>query len=141
MISVQEEKAPKTKQTSLQALSYISYQPPATVREVFQTDTGATRTLHPNERSAASFSRVSLQIKTACIGNTMRSEGVGSMNLYTPDGKPFPGFKNVVFVKQCAQKLASVGEICDAGMVCVFDKDGLSVFEQKDINRRKNVHT
>ena len=63
----------------------------------------------------------------------MRSEGVGSMNLYTPDGKPFPGFKNVVFVKQCAQKLASVGKICDAGMVCVFDKDGLSVFEQKDI--------
>ena len=54
----------------------------------------------------------------------MRSEGVDSMNLYTPDGKSFPGFKNVVFVKQCAQKLAFVGEICDAGMVCVFDKDG-----------------
>ena len=71
----------------------------------------------------------------------MRSEGVGSMNLYTPDGKPFPGFKNVVFVKQCAQKLASVGEICDAGMVCVFDKDGLSVFEQRDIKIEGKLFT
>jgi hypothetical protein len=123
------------KNINVQIYSSISTPPPppGTVREIFQADTGATRTLHPNGRSAASFSRVSLEIKTACIGNSMRSEGVGCMKLYTPDGKPFAGFDNVVFSKQCAQKLASVGEICDAGMVCVFDKHGLSVFEEKDI--------
>ena len=63
------------------------------------------------------------------------------MILYTPDGKPFPGFKNVVFVKQCAQKSAFVGKICDAGMVCVFDKDGLSVFEQEDIKIEGKLFT
>jgi hypothetical protein len=63
----------------------------------------------------------------------MRSEGVGSMKLYTPDGNLFPGFDNVVFAKQCARKLASVGELCDAGMVCVFDKYGLTTFQEKNV--------
>ena len=144
MISVQEKKEDHAKQKSVQVYSSISNQPPqppGTVREVFQADTGATRTLHPNGRSAATFSRVSLEIKTACIGNSMRSEGVGSMKLYTHDGKLFPGFNNVVFAKQCAQKLASVGEICDAGMVCVFDKNGLSIFGEKDIKIEGKIFT
>ena len=65
----------------------------------------------------------------------MRSEGVGEMKLYTTDGVLFPGFDNVVFSKQCARKLASVGELCDAGMICVFDKNGLKTFEEKNYQR------
>ena len=45
----------------------------------------------------------------------MRSEGVGKMLLYTPGGSLFPGFDNVVFAKQSAEKLASVSDLCDAG--------------------------
>ena len=107
--------------------------PNGMVREVFLADTGATRSLHPNGRSAYSFSRVSLEISTACVGKSMRSEGVGTMKLYTPEGDLFPGFDNVVFAKQCARKLASVGELCDAGMVCVFDRHGLTTFQEKNV--------
>ena len=60
----------------------------------------------------------------------MRSEGVGEMKLYNKNGLLFPGFGNVIFSKQCARKLASVGELCDAGMVCVFDKHGLTTFHE-----------
>ena len=59
---------------------------PDTVRETFLADTGANQHLHPNGRSAISFSRVSLDISTAAAGNSMRSEGVGAMKLYTPTG-------------------------------------------------------
>ena len=107
------------------------------VRETFLADTGATRTLHPNGRSASSFSRVSLEISTACVGASMRSEGVGEMKLYNKNGLLFPGFGNVIFSKQCARKLASVGELCDAGMVCVFDKHGLTTFHDKNYQKRE----
>lgn len=60
----------------------------------------------------------------------MRSEGVGRMLLYTPEGHLFPGFDNVVFAKQSAEKLASVGDLCDAGMVCIFDSDGLKTYKK-----------
>ena len=111
------------------------------VREIFLADTGATRSLHPNGRSAYTFSRVSLEISTACIGKSMHSEGVGAMRLYTPEGKLFPGFDNVVFAKQCARKLASVGELCDSGMVCVFDKKGLTTYEEKDVEISGEIFT
>jgi len=111
------------------------------VREVFLADTGATRSLHPNGRSAYSFSRVSLEISTACVGKSMHSEGVGSMKLYTPEGNLFPGFDNVVFAKQCARKLASVGELCDAGMVCVFDKYGLTTFKEQNVQIKGKFFT
>ena len=42
------------------------------------------------------------------------------MLLYAPNGSVFPGFDSVVFAKETSEKLASVGELCDAGMVCVF---------------------
>ena len=53
----------------------------------------------------------------------MVSDGVGSMIMYTPNGKPMPGFDKVVFAKQCSEKLVSIGSLCDAGMVCVFDSE------------------
>ena len=54
------------------------------------------------------------------------------MLLYTPEGHLFPGFDNVVFAKQSAEKLASVGDLCDAGMVCVFDSNGLKTYKKGD---------
>ena len=54
------------------------------------------------------------------------------MLLYTPEGHLFPGFDNVVFAKQSAEKLASVGDLCDAGMVCVFDSNGLKTYKKEN---------
>ena len=64
----------------------------------------------------------------------MRSEGVGKMQLYAPSGELFPGFDKVVFAKNASEKLASVGELCDAGLVCVFDKHGLRTYSASDCN-------
>ena len=52
------------------------------------------------------------------------------MLLYTPEGKLFPGFDNVVFAKQSAEKPASVGDLCDARMVCIFDNHGLTTYKK-----------
>lgn len=38
------------------------------------------------------------------------------MILYTPSGAPVPGFDRVIFAKEAAEKLASVGDLCDAGV-------------------------
>src|SRR6185437_5079432 len=92
-------------------------------RECFYADTGANRSLHPNMRAASSFYRSALDINTASGEKAMQTEGVGSMRLYTPDGDAMPGFGNVLFAKQATEKLASVGDLCDAGLVCVFDKN------------------
>ena len=54
------------------------------------------------------------------------------MQLYTPGGHVFPGFDNVVFAKQSAEKLASVGDLCDAGMVCIFNSEGLTTYKKDD---------
>ena len=109
--------------------------------EKFFADTGANRSIHPNGRSAVSFYRMPLDISTASVGKSMQSEGVGKMLLYTPDGSQFPGFDNVVFAKAASEKLASVGDLCDAGMVCVFDKAGLRTFKETEINVQGKVFT
>ena len=74
--------------------------PPDTIMEKFYADTGANRSIHSNQRAASSFYRVALNISTASTGNSMVSEGVGKLDLLTPDGIPFPGFDRVVFSKQ-----------------------------------------
>ena len=51
--------------------------PVGTIRERFMADTGANRSIHPNARAAATFYRLNLDISTASVGNSMRSEGVG----------------------------------------------------------------
>ena len=63
------------------------------------------------------------------------------MLLYTPGGCLFPGFDNVVFAKQSAEKLASVGDLCDAGMVCIFDSEGLKTYKKDDCVITGNVFT
>src|SRR4051812_22725058 len=51
--------------------------------------------------------------------------------------KRVPGFDRVVFTKQAAEKLASVGDLCDAGLVCVFDAPGLKTYK---VVRGRNVY-
>jgi hypothetical protein len=103
------------------------------VKETFFADTGANRTLHPNTKAAASFYRVGLTIGTAHGGKSMKSEGVGKMLLYTASGDTMPGFERVVFTPQAAEKLCSVGDLCDAGMVCVFTQQGLKTYKAMDV--------
>ena len=140
VFTVEEDAAAAYKNISMLAVD-LTPPPDGMVRETFLADTGATRSLHPNGRSASSFSRVSLEISTACVGSTMRSEGVGQMKVYTPDGSLFPGFDDVVFSRQCAKKLASIGRVCDADMVCVFDKHGLSTYHNKDVKITGKIFT
>jgi transposase InsO family protein len=103
------------------------------VCERFIADTGANRHISPQLDSASSFQRQQISIGTAQNDKSMTSDGVGSMTLYTPEGKSFPGFSRVIFSKQAACKLASVGELCDAGMICVFSKDRLETFKAEDV--------
>ena len=104
-----------------------------TVKERFYADTGANCPIHTNMRSAASFYRTTMDINTASGRKSMTSDGVGKMLLYTPDGVPMPGFNKVVFVGKATEKLASVGDICDNGLVCVFKKDRLIICEDVDV--------
>ena len=64
----------------------------------------------------------------------MLSDGVGKMLLYTPNGDPMPGFDKVIFAKKAAEKRASVGDLCDAGFVCVFDKYGLKTYKENSVH-------
>ncbi len=107
--------------------------PDGKVSERFYADTGANRSMHPSMRSAANFYRVALNIGTAAGGKAMQSEGVGKMLLYTSTGAPMPGFDSVIFTKQAAEKLASVGDLCDAGLVCVFDACGMRTYKQEHV--------
>jgi hypothetical protein len=103
--------------------------------ERFFADTGANRHIYPNHKSAAaSFHRQKIPIGTAQGNKTMTSDGVGSMILYTSSGEPFPGFSRVIFSKQASCKLASVGELCDAGLVCIFYRDRLETYKTEDLN-------
>ena len=60
------------------------------------------------------------------------------MLLYTP---VFHGLDIVVFTNQSAKKLASVGDLCDAGMVCVFNSEGLATYKQNDCEVSGNIFT
>jgi hypothetical protein len=69
------------------------------------------------------------EVKTAS-GEATKSDGVGKLKLYSHGLHPMGGFENVVFCKSVTEKLASVGELCDAGMVCVFDKHSLKTYRE-----------
>jgi hypothetical protein len=103
---------------------------PGWKKEVFFADTGANRPITPDISAANTFLPARLQVGTAKGGQKMTSDGIGTMVLYTPSGKLFPGFDNTVFIKEAVDKLASVGDICDNGIVCVFDCDGLKTYDK-----------
>jgi len=106
--------------------------PVGMVVEKFIADTGANRTVYPSVKAAYEYCSVSLDIKTAS-GTCMKSEGVGKMKLYTPNLQEVFGFDNVLFCKDVTEKLVSVGELCDTGMVCVFDQDKLTTYKKTDV--------
>jgi hypothetical protein len=108
--------------------------------EKFIADTGANRTVYPNGRNAYEYCSMPVEIKTAS-GTCMKSEGVGKLRLYNPDLQVVGGFENVLFCKGVTEKLASVGEMCDAGMVCVFDKDKLTTYRKEDVKIQGKVFT
>jgi hypothetical protein len=99
-------------------------------KETFYVDSGSNANIHKNYRAASSFYRTSIDIGTASGLKSMQSDGMGSLMLYTADGKPMPGFDKVVFAQKAVEKLASVGELCDSGLVCVFTKKGLSIYDE-----------
>jgi len=112
-----------------------------TVCERFYADTGANRSIHPNMKSSSNFYRTTIDINTANGPKTMQSEGVGKMKLYTPGGLPMPGFNDVIFTKQASEKLASVGELCDQGLVCVFDKEKMTMYKSDDFQTVGKIFT
>ena len=47
-----------------------------------------------------------------------------------------PGFDRVVFAKQVASKLASIADMCDTKLVCVFDDEKLRTYRASDVEIR-----
>jgi len=43
-----------------------------------------------------------------------------------------PGFKQVLFAKSAAEKLCSIPELCEAGLICVFDAEGMKTYKAAD---------
>ena len=73
-------------------------------------------------------------IDTAAGSKSLKSEGVGKMQLITPNGDPVSGFDLVIFFKSVAEKLANVGELCDSGYVFVFDDKKLTTYSKEDFS-------
>jgi len=89
--------------------------------------------VHPSSRAAFSYYSSPLDIGTAAGTKSLKSEGVGALKLYTPKGDIMSGFDRVIFCKGVAEKLASVGEISDAGLVCVFDNEKLTTYKKHEV--------
>jgi hypothetical protein len=106
--------------------------PQGMVAERFIVDSGANKSVYPNKRAAYSFCAAPVDIKTA-NGSVARSEGVGKLSLYTPGLQPMTGFDKVLFCKSVAEKLVSVGELCDTGVVCVFDNQQLTTYKKSEV--------
>ena len=100
--------------------------------ERFFADTGANRSVHPDIKAANKYFPLPLDIGTASGSKTLKSEGVGTMDLQTTSGEPVAGFHRVIFCKNVAEKLCSVGEMCDAGYVFVFDENKLVSYSKTD---------
>ena len=114
---------------NLQAQEEI-VKPPNTICEKFLADTGANRSVHPSVRAANQYYGQPMDINTAAGKKSLKSEGVGSMKLYTPKMELVGGFDRVIFCKSIAEKLASVGEMCDSGLVFVFDDKKLTTYKK-----------
>ena len=111
------------------------------VTEKFYVDSGANHTIYPDSRGAEVFCEAKFDIGTANGPKTMRSDGTGKMMRITSDGNRMPGLGNVVFSKQVKTNLLSVGDICDEGYVCVFDKDCVKTYKETDLSLSGNVFT
>ena len=104
--------------------------------EKFYVDTGANRTVHPNPKASDKFFGLKIDISTASGDKVLKSEGLGTMKLYSADGTPINGFNRVIFCKDVAHKLLSVGELCDAGYTFIFNDKKVSMYNTKDLDIR-----
>ena len=106
--------------------------PQGMVIEKFYADTGANRSVHPSIKAADKYFAYPMDISTASGSKNLKSEGVGSMKLFSPSGEPISGFDRVIFCKNVTEKLCSVGELADAGYISVFDEKKLVTYLKKD---------
>ena len=104
------------------------------VMEKFYVDTGANRTVHPNPKAANKYMGLQTDISTASGDKTLKSDGIGTLKLCSASGTQINGFNRVIFCKEVSHKLLSVGELCDAGYMFVFDDKSVKMFNKKDLN-------
>ena len=115
--------------------------PKGMVKEIMIMDSGANRNVHSNIKSALSYYQQPLKISTASGSKDLSSEGVGVMNLHTSSGTPIKGFDRVIFCKKVAENLCSVGELCNAGYICVFDEKKVTLYEKNDFSVSGKIFT
>ena len=106
--------------------------PAGYIQETFICDSGANRNVHPNNKAASSYFAQPLSIFTAAGGKALVFEGVGEMQLFTAGGTPISGFNRTIFCKNISEKLCSVGELCNAGYVFVFDDKKVSLYKHSE---------
>jgi hypothetical protein len=88
--------------------------------------------VHPNNKASSSYFAQPLSIATAAQGSPLKSEGVGEMKLFSRDGTPIDGFSRTIFCKGISEKLCSVGELCNAGNVVVFDEEKVTLYKKSE---------
>jgi hypothetical protein len=103
------------------------------VCERFFLDSGADLPFYNNPKYTSTFNPGELRLQTV-VHDNIKAEGWGKMELFTSDGHRFPGFNNVIFSQKITKKIASVAEICEDGMVCVFDKNEVRIYDEKEVN-------
>jgi len=101
-------------------------------RERFYADSGANKHLHPEATAAATFTSHAIDVNTAEGTRAFKTDGMGAMDLETPNGDSMPGFEQVLFAKHTAERLCSIPELCEAGLVCVFDAEGMKTYKRAD---------
>ena len=115
--------------------------PTSSVVEKLYADSGANRSVYPNPKAAKSYFPLPLDISTASGAKSMKSEGVGTMSFVTPKGDSVKGFDRVIFCKNVSEKLMSVGEMCDAGYIFVFDDKKLDVYLKDEFKVSGKIFT
>ena len=63
------------------------------------------------------------------------------MKLFTSEGVAVRGFDRVIFCKNVSEKLCSVGELCNAGYVFVFDENKLTLYEKNNFSVKGKIIT
>ncbi len=109
--------------------------------ERFYADSGANRHLHTDASTATKFTPRVISVNTAEGKRALKADGIGDMELFTPSGEQMPGFKKVLFSKQAAEKLCSIPELCEAGLACVFDKNGMKTYMSADYDCKTKPFT
>ena len=52
-----------------------------------------------------------------------------------------PGFSKVIFAKGASDKLACIGDLADAGLVCVFDQGHCTTYRKENLRIEGDIFT